>query len=84
MSAACGSWCPCLPLCPLPVLTAPALPIFCSPHVTVAQYTQEMVVPGNQLLIQCQTSGAITPEQGMVESLQITKQIFNAIGVSAR
>jgi hypothetical protein len=51
--------------------------------VTVAQYTQEEVIPGNQLLIQCQTTDAITAEQGMVESLHIMKEMFKAIGVRA-
>ncbi|KAG7672653.1 hypothetical protein Ndes2526B_g08817 [Nannochloris sp. 'desiccata'] len=50
------------------------------PHVTVAQYTQEEVIPGNQLLIQCQTTDAITAEQGMVESLHIMKEMFITIG----
>lgn len=57
--------------------------VLCSPHVTVAQYTQEEVIPGNQLLIQCQTTDAITAEQGMVESLHIMKEMFITIGVRA-
>lgn len=57
--------------------------VLCSPHVIVAQYTQEEIVPGNQLLIQCQTTDAITAEQGMVESLHIMKDMFTAIGVRA-
>ena len=61
----------------------PAASLHCSPHITVAQYRQEEITPGNQLLVQCQTSGAITAEQGMVESLHIMKDAFNAIGVSS-
>ena len=61
--------------------TATATPHSSSPHVTVAQYSQEMVVPGNQIAIQCQTSGAIRAEQGIVESLHMTKAIFTAIEV---
>ena len=63
-------------------VTAP-LRLFRSPHVTVAQYSQEdPTATGNQILVHCQTSTEVTAEQGVVETLHVTKAMFGAVAVS--
>lgn len=53
----------------------------CSPHVEVASYTREHPT-SNEVVIRCQTSGAISAEQGVVEALVMAKQMLEHVGVS--
>lgn len=51
------------------------------PHVQLASYTQEH--PSSQeILLRCQTSGAISAEQGVVEALQIMQQMLRHMGAT--
>jgi hypothetical protein len=52
----------------------------CSPHVQIASYTQEHP-SSNEVIVRCQTSGAISAEQGVVEALHIAKQKLNLVQV---
>ena len=60
---------------PAAQLTAPCALCACSPHVQLASYTQEH--PGStEIVVQCQTTGAISAEQGVVEALVIAKDVL--------
>ena len=49
------------------------------PHVQLASYTQEH--PSSQeILLRCQTSGAISAEQGVAEALQMMQQMLAHMG----
>ena len=51
------------------------------PHVQLASYTQEH--PSSQeILLRCQTSSAISAEQGVVEALQIMQQMLRHMGAT--
>jgi len=73
---------PAAPPCP----AVPPHPAFstshCSPHVEVASYTREHP-SSNEVVIRCQTSGAISAEQGVVEALVMAKQMLEHVGVRA-
>lgn len=45
------------------------------PHVQLASYTQEHPT-STEVLVRCQTSGAISAEQGVVEALEISKHML--------
>lgn len=49
-----------------------------SPHVEVASYAQEHPSK-NEILFRCQTSGLISGEQCIVESLELTKDILSMV-----
>lgn len=53
-----------------------------SPHVQVASYTQEHPNQ-SEILVRCQTNGFCSAEQGVVESLHITKEIAAHMQVGA-
>ncbi|PRW56845.1 hypothetical protein C2E21_4807 [Chlorella sorokiniana] len=49
------------------------------PHVQLASYTQEH--PSSQeILLRCQTNGAVSAEQGVVEALHIMQQMLRHMG----
>ena len=48
------------------------------PHITLASYTKEH--PTNtSVVVRCQTTGAISANQGLVESLEITRLMMGAV-----
>jgi DNA-directed RNA polymerase subunit L len=78
------------PRCRLPLLTpAPLAPLVAAhtlgnalrdvmwahPHVQLASYTQEHP-SSTDIILRCQTTGAISAEQGVVEALQMTQGIL--------
>jgi len=54
-----------------------------SPHVEVASYTMEHP-SSTEVLLRCQTTGAISAEQGLVDALQTMKQVLLHMGTSMR
>lgn len=51
------------------------------PHVQLASYTQEHP-SSTEIIVRCQTSGAISAEQGVVESLQMAQATLRHISAS--
>ena len=51
------------------------------PHITLASYTKEHP-SSSDVVVRCQTTGAVSAEQGLVEALQIAKEMLGAVSAA--
>lgn len=49
------------------------------PHVELASYTQEHP-SSTEIVMRCQTTSAISAEQGVIEALHMAKQVLDHVG----